>query len=122
MKRLECNLKKFYEERNVKNIIVFGVSTEVIEFFNHTYTQDRIVFFIDNCKSKQNTKIQIHESTFNIYSADVLKEEKHRKYVVLIGARAKSYLSLFTDKKIIIAPYSRYIKKEEIIQKVLEQL
>lgn len=78
---------------------------------------------IVHCKSHSQNDVSIECEKYCVdkWLKQILKLFKG-KYVVLIGARAKSHLSSFTDKKIIIAPYSRYIKKEDIIQKVLEQL
>lgn len=86
MTYINCNFKKFYEEKENKNIIVFGAGVYSKELFRYSHLQDRVLFFVDNDTKKQNTTIDLNGFNFDIFPVSKLTEEKYNDSVILIGS------------------------------------
>ena len=86
MNIVKCDLKKFYEEKDNKNIIVFGASIEAKDFFRITFTENRILFFIDNNEEKQQGKVYINNSCFDVYPVERIKNSEYNNSIILIGS------------------------------------
>lgn len=84
MNIVKCDLRKFYTEKENKNIIVFGAGIEISKFFNNTYLDNRILFFVDN--NKYLTKKRILGIEYDVYTVSKLKELQDTNYIILIGS------------------------------------
>lgn len=81
-------IKKKLNQNN-KQIIVFGAgmigTVTILEMLMQWGIDDKIAFYVDNDKSKWNTKIKKNKREYKIYPVEKLKEINPQEHIILLS-------------------------------------
>lgn len=89
MKLSGCSADKLRRISRKKEIICFGAGGNlfyVFEVYKKLKLEERVLFIVDNDKSKAGTYVELNGRRIEIKPADVLKEIDIKKYVIVITA------------------------------------